>query len=282
MLVRPGRSRADTDRQDMKVHTKPESLQQPEALLLTPLELDALSARLAANADRLIQQHQAKQAEQSTKQSTVPKTKPAGQRGRPTKRISNPFCGLIGPTTGYKRYPYFSAEIIEGIARLDWHDRPIGKGGSSKPLSVRSLMVILEEVEEVTTESVADIIGTKARQAQRYVKAIELAMPFLLKSRPKKLVYEMGLPEDEFVNAAYEKDIRATHLELLDDVSPPSREDLAKLRTDLGEDAFDPDHRINAAYFKEVAPKGDHEGLRPRTTSSFDRPQRDGVAQAVA
>lgn len=271
----------------MKVQTKldtPEKPKKPEPPLLTPFELDALSARVAANADRLIQEHQETQTERSMKQSAVPKTKPAGQRGRPAKRITNPFCNLIGPATGYGRYPYFTQEIIEGIARLDWHDRPIGKGGSSKPLSVRSLMVILTEVEEVTTESVAAITGTKARHAQRYVKAIELAMPFLLKSRPKLLVYEMNLPGDEFVNAAYRKEIRETYLELLDDIPPPSQEDLAILRRDLGEDAFDPDHRINAAYFIEEAPNGDHVGQWPKTTphAGPPRPKGDGVAQAVA
>lgn len=60
-------------------------------------------------------------------------------RGRPTKIITNLFHGYIGPTTYYGQYPHFAMDILEGIARLDWHDRPIGSGGSSKPLSVSVL-----------------------------------------------------------------------------------------------------------------------------------------------
>lgn len=41
---------------------------------------------------------------------------------------------------------------------LDWHDRPIEKGGSSKPLSVRHIMVILETVEEVTVDCCGSMI----------------------------------------------------------------------------------------------------------------------------
>lgn len=112
-------------------------------------------------------------------------------RGRPTKIIANPFEGFIGPTTDYGQYPYFASDIIEGMARLDWHDRPIGKGGSSKPLSVKHLFGILAQLPEITAASVEDFLSIGVRQAQRYVKAIELAMPYLMKSRPSGLASEM-------------------------------------------------------------------------------------------
>lgn len=246
------------------------------APLLSPSQLAALSARVGANADRIIQERRVKsgQSASKTEKERSAKTATTTKRGRPAKRIINHFAGLIGPTTAYGRYPYFAQEIVEGIARLDWHDRPIGKGGSPKPLSVRSLMVILEEAEEVTTERVAEIIGTKKRQAQRYVKAIELAMPFLMKSRPKRLIFEMELPEDEFVNAAYRQKLRETCLELQDDLPPPTPEDLAILRRDLGEDAFAPDRGINAAYSKKK-PLNETSPINETT-------ERAGVSRAVA
>lgn len=256
--------------------------------MLSAAQLAALSARVGANADRIIQTlpAQTRQPALSVERQQPAKPATATRRGRPAKRITNPFYGLVGPKTEYGRYPSFAMDIIDGIARLDWHDRPIGKGGSSKPLSVRSLMGILESVEEVTAESVATIIGTKTRQAQRYVKAIELAMPFLMKSRPRSLVFEMDLPEDEFVNAAYQKKLRETYPDPLDGLPPPTPEDLAKLRLDLGYDALDSGQGINAAYSNEDAPNGDHGSRREQTmtTSSIDlfRPARDGVAQAVA
>lgn len=247
--------------------------------MLSAAQIAALSARVGANADRAIQTFLAKSGQPAPiVKKQLAKPAKTTRRGRPAKQIVNHFCGLIGPTTTYGRYPFFVQDIIEGIARLNWHDRSTDKGGSSKPLSVRSLMVILESVEEVTADSVAAIIGTKTRQAQRYVKAIELAMPFLMKSRPKRLVFEMDLPEDEFVNAIYRQKLRETCLELLDDLPPPSLEDLAKLRQDLGEDAFYPDRGINAAYYKKDAPIGDHEGrLKPQLG-----PAREGVVLAVA
>lgn len=221
--------------------------------MLTPTQLAKLSKRLGANADRLIERRVRGGRKLASKPAAPVQAcskNPFKTRGRPAKRLANPFCGLIGPSTDYGRYPFFALEVVEGIARLDWHDRPLGSGGSSKPLSVRYLMVILETLEEITAEQVAILIGTKLRQAQRYVKALELALPFLMKSRPRRLVFEMNLPQDEFANAAYRLKLREAHSEPLYVLSLPTEEDLAKLRSDLGEDAFSPGQGINAAYLK--------------------------------
>jgi hypothetical protein len=145
-------------------------------------------------------------------------------RGRPTKLINNLFHGFIGPTTDYGQYPIFALDILEGIARLDWHDRPIGSGGSSKPLSVKRLAAILAELEVVSAATVIAQYRLGLRQAQRYVKAIELAMPYLLKSRSDDLSHEMRYG---FLKA----DTRVNDWE--DRLEPPSPETLAKLHHDL-------------------------------------------------
>jgi len=149
---------------------------------------------------------------------------PKRGRGRPTKIITNLFHGFIGPTTDYGQYPTFAMDILEGIARLDWHDRPIGSGGSSKPLSVKRLVAILAELEVVSAATIMTQYRLGLRQAQRYVKAIELAMPYLLKSRPDDLSHEMRYG---FLNA----DTRVNDWE--DQLEPPSPEALAKLHHDL-------------------------------------------------
>ncbi|CAE6931132.1 conserved protein of unknown function [Pseudomonas marincola] len=148
---------------------------------------------------------------------------PKRGRGRPAKAITNSFYGHIGPATGYGRYPYFAQDILEGIARLDWHDRPIGSGGSSKPLSVRRLSEILSDVEEVSAQSVMDRFGFGLRQAQRYVKAIEVAMPYLLKARPKHLADIMQ----------YGYVIPSGFSEWTDELDTPSAEVLNKLHHDM-------------------------------------------------
>ena len=145
-------------------------------------------------------------------------------RGRPTKIIANLFHGFIGPTTDYGQYPTFAMDILEGIARLDWHDRPIGSGGSSKPLSVKRLVAILAELEVVSAATVMAQYRLGLRQAQRYVKAIELAMPYLLKSRPDDLTHEMRY--------VFLKETTRTN-QWEDQLEPPSPEALAKLHYDL-------------------------------------------------
>ncbi|WP_053092295.1 hypothetical protein [Pseudomonas putida] len=155
--------------------------------------------------------------------TTAALSTPKRGRGRPTKIINNLLCGFIGPTTDYGQYPHFAMDILEGIARLDWHDRSIGSGGSSKPLSVKRLVAILAELEVVSAANVMTQYRLGLRQAQRYVKAIELAMPYLLKSRPDELIHEMryGFLKTSRVN------------EWEDPGEPPSPEVLAKLHHDL-------------------------------------------------
>ena len=118
--------------------------------LLTPEQLVELDRRIGARADALIA------VRQRAKPQTLTKTT---NRGRPSKSIHNPFFSFIGYGTSYERYPQFAMDIVEGIARLDWHDRAIGSSGKSMPLSVRNLMVTLESLPAVSTAAVGELLG---------------------------------------------------------------------------------------------------------------------------
>ncbi|HAO74705.1 MAG TPA: hypothetical protein DCW62_06735 [Pseudomonas sp.] len=193
--------------------------------LLSSAALTELDNKIRRRADFLI----------SIRATSAPKPKApaaptlarASKRGRPARIITNPFAGLIGPATGFGRYSYFSSDIIEGIARLDWHDH--GPDDVSKPLSVRNLMLILEAVEVVTTATVGELLGIGTRHAQRYVKAIQLAIPFLMKSRPKRLINDMEGNLPIGLETIWEDT----------DPVPPCPVDLAKLHRAMGIDAIE-------------------------------------------
>ena len=153
--------------------------------LLTSNQLDELDRRSAARAAALIAARTGRIQIKPSNEITP------SNRGRPPKSIANPFYVFIGPTTSYGRYPLFAMDIIEGIARLDWYDRRTGTGGKSMPLSVRNLVVILEMLEKVTSESVSQTLRLAERHAQRYVKAIELIIPRMMRTRPKSLILDM-------------------------------------------------------------------------------------------
>lgn len=220
--------------------------------LLSAREIQELSQRCKANADRLIAQRLSHNESNSARSAPRISNTNTDRRGRPPKQFQNPFFGFLGATSAFERYPRFSADIIEGIARLDWHDRSIGQGGSSKPLSVRSLMLILENLEVITSSDVGSLLNLKARHAQRYVKAVELAMPYLMKSRPPSLIYEMDLPADELVNAAHQSNRLQSTPVIESQAVQPTHEELRILRTALGDDAFVQGYLINAAYYKET------------------------------
>ncbi|WP_149087298.1 helix-turn-helix domain-containing protein [Pseudomonas prosekii] len=185
--------------------------------LLSPAELEALNTRIAANAKNWL-------IENAPAPKTVSQRSPKSASGRKPKVVENPFYMYIGCTTDWGRYPVFALDIIEGVARLDWHGRAIGVGGKSMPLSVRSLTVILESLPVVTTETVMDLLPLEARHASRYVKAMELIIPRMMESRPKTLRNEMEGIEPEPAPCEWED---------LDVLSVPSAEELAKLHYDL-------------------------------------------------
>lgn len=157
--------------------------------LLNRSQLGELTRRFGSNADALIAARERRIRVKKPKAHAAGVAPKKSNRGRPQKVIRNPFVGYIGPTSGYGRYPYFAMDIVEGIARLDWHCHKAHD--ASKPLSVRRLMEILEGIENVTTTVVGELLGVADRQAQRYVKAIELALPWLMRARPQRLVDAM-------------------------------------------------------------------------------------------
>lgn len=185
--------------------------------LLSRAEIEALNARVSANADRWL-------TDNAPKAKSKTQLKLKSNRGRKPKILENPFYGFIGCTTLWGRYPAFAMDTIEGIARLDWHDRPTGIGGKSMPLSVRNLVVILESAPAITNEAVEDLLQLEERHARRYVKAIELIVPWMMKSRPQSLINEMD---------GIEPEPKACDWDDWDDACTPSAEELAKLHHDL-------------------------------------------------
>ena len=152
-----------------------------------------------------------------------PRDTGSGKRGRPPKSIANPFFSYIGSTTRYGRYPEFASDIVNGVARLDWHDRPTGSGGKSMPLSVRNIATILVGLERVTAGSVGETLRIAERHARRYVKAVELIIPYMMKARPQSLVHEMS---DTYEAGSHD-------WEDIDELTKPSHVELAKLHHDL-------------------------------------------------
>lgn len=183
--------------------------------LLSAVELNAMSVRMGANADQWL--------EMKLKPTKPKMPKVDKVTRRPPKVISNPFAGYLMNLDDYGRsYPLFAMDIIEGIARLDWHNREIGQGGVSKPLSVRRIIIVLEWLPEITNEAVEDLLNLGERHARRYVKAAELAIPRMMKCRPDSLRYEMDGIEPP--RKACEWD---------DELLLPTPEELAKLHHDL-------------------------------------------------
>ncbi|WP_432669373.1 helix-turn-helix domain-containing protein [Pseudomonas umsongensis] len=189
--------------------------------LLSQSELEILNSRIATNADRWLGRMVQKNKDSSRPEKSLQQK---STRGRSPKVISNPFYDVIGGGTYLSEYPAFAMDIIEGIARLDWHDRPIGAGGKSMPLSVRSIVEILEWLPIVTNDAVKALLGLDERHARRYVKAIEFIVPHMMKSRPMSLCNEMeGIAPNSSPSAWQDSE----------ELIAPNPEALAKLHFDL-------------------------------------------------
>lgn len=190
-------------------------MEEPCPKLYTKQELEVMSARIGFNADQWLA------AKLKPPRSRRPRAKVANRR--PAKVLMNPFAGFLLKVDDIGRcYPLFAMDIIEGIARLDWHNRDIGQGGISKPLSVRRIITVLEWLPVITNEAVGELLSLGERHARRYVKAAELAIPHMMRCRPDMLRYEMDGIEAPRKPCEWD-----------DEILPPTPDELAKLHHDL-------------------------------------------------
>lgn len=63
-------------------------------------------------------------------------------------------------------------DILTGVANLE-------QPGYSKPLSVRRLLAILQSMPVISSHEIAVMLNVGERQAQRYMVALRVALPFL-------------------------------------------------------------------------------------------------------
>lgn len=200
----------------------PNSPRNIHASLLTPEELAALDARIGANADALIAAHWKNRFQIKVAAGGAG----AGKSGRPIKKFMNPFYRHLGPQSDYGRYPAFAIDALTSIARLDWYGERKASAGKYMPLSVRKMVEVLECVELVTTQNVQDCLRLQERHTQRYVKAVEMVIPLMMKARPQALIDEMDGVEPVWGLGVHSwSDV--------DDLPKPTAEELARLHYDL-------------------------------------------------
>lgn len=110
-------------------------------------------------------------------------------KGRKPTQISNPLYGA----QVLREYPRWADDILQGIARLDWYRTT----GRSIPLSMRKLIKLLIHLPVLSTQSISSLLLLEERQARRYLEALKLAIPFLIKSMPADLKHIEEVTDDE-------------------------------------------------------------------------------------
>lgn len=166
-----------------------------QALAALPPEIAALNDALEARTRQLEERH--------TRLNMV--AAKTTTRGRKPRALDNPMFGVVSlysDTDGLKHgYPLWIDDVLQGVARLNWY-RPLGH---SIPLSVKRLTRILDSLPTISTASITTLLLLEERQARRYMTAIELAMPYLIKGMPEELKQrrqeeaandELFIPED--------------------------------------------------------------------------------------
>lgn len=93
-------------------------------------------------------------------------------------------------------WPLWIDDIVSGVARLDWY----GERGQQIPLSTSAIILCFATLEEISTESVMELLGIKKRQAERYNKACRLCYPFLKRSLQSEEIKKMRYPQISIVS----------------------------------------------------------------------------------
>ena len=121
-------------------------------------------------------------------------------RGRKPNILKNnirkEFCeewfGRDEPNT----WPLWIDDIVSGIARLDWY----GEREQQIPLSTSSIIQCLVHLDEISTETVMELLELKQRMARKYAAACRLCYPFLKRSLESEQVKKTRYPQISIVS----------------------------------------------------------------------------------
>ena len=99
-------------------------------------------------------------------------------------------------------WPLWIDDIVSGVARLDWY------GGREQqiPLSTSSIIQCFIHLDEISTQSVVELLGLKERMARKYASACRLAYPFLKRSLASEQIKKTSYPQVSIVS--YEHGIK--------------------------------------------------------------------------
>lgn len=170
----------------------------------TPEELQELDRQMAAGVEALMKKRQSK----------LVQPRSSDGRGRRPKSLHNELTEFFLEAELEEVWPIWIDDILSGVCRLDWY-KPNER---SIPLSARTLFNIFSALEFINVYEISQHIGLAKRMSQRYMKAVELAYPHLLRSSKDDKLLKMKYPEI-FVYPRKED-------ELIDDM----------LSSDIGED----------------------------------------------
>lgn len=124
-------------------------------------------------------------------------------RGRPKTRILNKRKEEIAEEWWGRDektvWPLWLDDILYGVARLDWY----GSREKQIPLSTLSILKCLSELDEITTESVMELLSLRQSQAKLYVKACSIALPHIERSMSTPSIKKMKYPHTSIVGESH-------------------------------------------------------------------------------
>lgn len=142
-------------------------------------ELEALHQRLKENADKLIER------------ATQRRISHRGTGNR-TKRLDNLLQPVFARIDFSKHtpWPLWIDDVLAGVCRLDWYRAD----ERSIPLSATNLIQIFSTLPVITVYDISHLLVLGERQARRYMKACELAYPYLERGFMDDDIYLMRYP----------------------------------------------------------------------------------------
>ena len=99
----------------------------------------------------------------------------------------------------YDTWPLWIDDIVSGVSRLDWYgDKP-----SQIPLATSSIVKCFLFLDEISTESVMELLELKQRMARKYAAACRLCYPFLKRSLESEQIKKMRYPQISIVSVEH-------------------------------------------------------------------------------